>query len=216
VNAHLYAARDARRAKRWADAVASYKEAAKLAPDDPLLLNSVAWFLVTVDDKTQRDPKRAVELARRAVELTDEGSGAFLDTLAEALHQTGELEEATERAEAAAKLDPQPEIRARAERFRKELEERRARPPAPKIVEAPETPETVGEEEAVPDGPARTVKADEADEPADASATNATNATDEAGATRTPSWALMAMVLAGLVCAGGVALALRRGLRALR
>ena len=134
MNAHLYAARDARREKRWADAIRSYEAAIELAPEDARLLDNTAWFLLTVDDEKQKDPKRAVELATRAVELTEEGSGQYLGTLAEALYQAGDLEGAVSRAEAAAKLDPHPERKERAERWRKELEsklaERRAAPGA--------------------------------------------------------------------------------------
>jgi len=206
LNAHLYAARDARREKRWADAIRSYEEAIKLLPDDAKLLNSAARFMVTIEDQTERKPERAVEFAKRAVELTDEGSAAMLDTLAEALHQTGDLEGAVGRAEAAAKLDPRPEIRERAERFRRELEERRARPPVPEVPEAAEVVEkgssaresvekAPADDEAAPgDGPS---PAAETDEPvvSDGGAT-----TDGAGM----SWGLALLALGGLACAVGV------------
>lgn len=122
----LSAARAAQTAGRFAEATRKYEEAVELQPEDPTLLNGYAWFLVTVEDKKHRNPKRAVEIARRAVELTDERSGHILDTLAEALHQAGKLEEAVKYATAAAKLMQHPEIRARAQRFRKELEKKRS------------------------------------------------------------------------------------------
>jgi len=206
VNAHLYAARDARREKRWADAIRSYEEAVKLLPDDARLLNSAAWFMVTVEDEAERKPKRAVELARRAVDLTDESSAAMLDTLAEALHQTGDLEGAVKRAEAAAKLDPRPEILQRAERFRRELEECRARPPEPEAADAGEPVEKGAPAkepvEMVPvdhkgvsgDGPSPPA---ETDEPV---VTDDATATDGAGM----SWGLALIALAGLACGAGV------------
>ena len=213
VNAHLYAARDARREKRWADAIGSYEQAIKLLPDDAKLLNIAAWFMVTVEDEAQRRPKRAVELARRAVELTEEGSAAMLDTLAEALYQTGDLEGAVERAEAAAKLDPRPKIRERAERFRRELEERQARPPEPEIPEAGEP----SVKESVPKGPVekKPVEGDSAGVEADPAAgptpaaetyapvvTNGSAATD--GAEGKMSWGAALIALVGLTCGVGV------------
>ena len=110
--------------KRYDEAKEIFEEGLELYPEDPTILNNFAWFLVTVKDTECRDPGRAVRLARKAVELTHDGAGYIIDTLAEALYQAGNLEEAVEQAEKAARLDPRGEIRERAERFRKELDAR--------------------------------------------------------------------------------------------
>ncbi len=228
VNTHLYAARDARRAKRWADAVKSYEAAIKLAPEDSRLFDSTAWFLLTVDDEKLQDPKRAVELATRAVELTEEKSGQYLGTLAEALHRAGDLEGAANRAEAAAKLDPHPERKERAERYRKELDKKvsecRARAEAKAKADATPAP-AAKRRSALPEWPPAGSKAEKTSKvgKADESTPVATETTPEAADTPkvdtsagTPTWAVIAIGLAGLACAGGVALALRRALGNLR
>lgn len=225
VNSHLYAARDARREKRWADAIKSYEAAVKLAPEDSRLHDNTAWFLLTVDDEKQRDPTRAVELATRAVELTEENSGQYLGTLAEALHSAGDLDGAVKRAEAAAKLDPHPERKERAERYRKELEECRARSEAKAKASDPRAAPAAKRKSALPEWPPRHAKASKAskasgvDKAPAAAPTTTTEAADTAAADTTdgtPTWAIVAIALAGLACAGGVALALRRRLGALK
>jgi tetratricopeptide (TPR) repeat protein len=110
--------------KRYDEAREIFEEGLGLYPENPTVLNNFAWFLVTVEDRKYRDPERAVRLARKAVDLTHDSAGYILDTLAEALYQAGDLEEAVERAEKAARLDPRGEIRERAERFRNELDAR--------------------------------------------------------------------------------------------
>jgi len=117
--------RAAKAARLYADAIEAYAEAAKHHDGDADLLNEFAWFLVTVRDKKFRDASRAVGIARRAVDLSGGKNGAILDTLAEALYQKGDLEEAARLAARAAELAPRGEIKARAKRFADELEARR-------------------------------------------------------------------------------------------
>lgn len=122
----LSGAREAEEAGRHEEAVDLFEEALTCYPDRPVALNNYAWFLVTVKDADFRYAERAVTLARRAVELTNEEAGYILDTLAEALYQTGKLEEAAKYAASAAEKDPRREIRERAKRFKEELDEKRA------------------------------------------------------------------------------------------
>jgi predicted Zn-dependent protease len=63
-----------------------------LLPQDPMALNNRAWTDATgpID---QRDPERAVELARRAVELAP-GQQLSLNTLGVALNRSGQYAEA--------------------------------------------------------------------------------------------------------------------------
>ena len=67
-------------------------EGRSLLPKDPMTLNSQAWMLATgpID---QRDPERAVALARRAVALAP-GRQMMLNTLGVALYRAGQYAEA--------------------------------------------------------------------------------------------------------------------------
>jgi len=103
-----------------------YEQALKLYPGNPSLLNEAAWFLLTTSDEKVRDAKRALPLAREAVKLTKEADGNLLDTLAKALHDTGELAEAVKYAKlAAAKAPRSEEIVERAKEYSRELENRK-------------------------------------------------------------------------------------------
>ena len=61
-------------------------------PEDPWLLNNMAWLLLTAKDKKLRDPSRGLELALKAAKLNI--SPQVLDTVAEGFWQTGRLESA--------------------------------------------------------------------------------------------------------------------------
>ncbi len=65
-------------------AIADYEVLLRLGPDLPQVLNNFAWLKATCPDATFRDGKRAVELAKRACELTGNREGEYLDTLAAA------------------------------------------------------------------------------------------------------------------------------------
>ena len=68
-------------------AVTAYERALSIRPDSPAALNNLAWILLTAPEEDLRDARRALSLARRAVSL--QRTAPFLDTLAEAYHQTG-------------------------------------------------------------------------------------------------------------------------------
>jgi tetratricopeptide (TPR) repeat protein len=64
-------------------------------PENPRLLNDLAWLLVDpVGDASIREPKEALPLARKAVELSGRRDARILDTLAVALAANSELKEA--------------------------------------------------------------------------------------------------------------------------
>jgi Zn-dependent protease with chaperone function len=73
-------------------AVAAYRSALELAPDNALVLNNYAWLLATCEDPAYRDPQLALKLARRAAAI--EHSPHIMDTLAESLFINGHIEEA--------------------------------------------------------------------------------------------------------------------------
>jgi Zn-dependent protease with chaperone function len=77
---------------RWEEARSAYEEALRLEPDNPVVLNNLAWLLATTPERGLRDPARAVRLAEKAV--AQEGNPVYLDTLAEAYYAAGNLDRA--------------------------------------------------------------------------------------------------------------------------
>jgi tetratricopeptide (TPR) repeat protein/serine/threonine protein kinase len=80
---------------QWAEAIADYEKAIEAAQRDPWLrsqLNdSLAWLLATCPDARFRDPARAVERARQAVELAPKGMyHRFYTTLGVAYYGLGD------------------------------------------------------------------------------------------------------------------------------
>ena len=59
----------------------------RIDPDQPMVLNNLAWLLVTSGDSRLRDNQRGLYLAKQAVAL--ERNPQFLDTLAEAYFVNG-------------------------------------------------------------------------------------------------------------------------------
>lgn len=85
-------------------AIAAYDKALALEPSNPKLLNNLAWLLLTSDDPTLRDPKRALEMARLAGMQIP--AGHVLDTLARAYWANGFIEKAVETEKQAIFADP--------------------------------------------------------------------------------------------------------------
>ena len=79
-------------------------EAVRLAPNKPEVLNNLAWVLTRCPDRKLRNSAKAVELAQRAVELSDRQEPAYLGTLAAAYAEVGRLSEAMQIAEEAIAL----------------------------------------------------------------------------------------------------------------
>ncbi|MGI9458235.1 MAG: tetratricopeptide repeat protein, partial [Aeoliella sp.] len=88
-----------------ASAIADFETALELLPDDPALLNNLAWVLATSPDDKVRDGKRAVELATKACELTDYNKPHILSTLAAAFAESGDFETAIEWSQKAVDMD---------------------------------------------------------------------------------------------------------------
>jgi len=82
------------RRKNYADVRQAYETSLALRPDQPQVLNNLAWLLATCEDERLRDPPRALDLARRAAQL--EESAFVLDTLAECYFVNGDYAQALE------------------------------------------------------------------------------------------------------------------------
>jgi thiol-disulfide isomerase/thioredoxin len=100
--------------------------------DDASQLNDLAWSLVDPDaDKKpggkQIDSKLAkvaIEMAKRAADLTQHKDGGILDTLACAYYMDGDLAKAVETQEKAVQLQPDDDMKERLALFRKKLKDK--------------------------------------------------------------------------------------------
>ena len=79
---------------KHAEAIADFEKALQSEPDNPGTLNNLAWVLATSPEDELRDGKRALELAKKACELTDYKQAHILSTLASAYAELGDFEQA--------------------------------------------------------------------------------------------------------------------------
>ena len=75
-------------------ALADHESAVEIQPDNPYVLNNIAWFLAVVSEDPAKGAKRAVDYARRASELRQWKDANTLDTLAAAYAAAGDFPEA--------------------------------------------------------------------------------------------------------------------------
>jgi len=102
--ARIAAAQQMEAAGKTDGAIATYRAGLKATPDDPFLLNNLAWILATSSRPEWRDAKAARQLAERAVELTGKRSPVILGTLAAAYAADGQFLPARKTAAMAASL----------------------------------------------------------------------------------------------------------------
>ncbi len=89
------------REHRTADAVRVLRNAVATFPENVRYLNALAQILATASDDSIRNGTEALDLARRANRLTGDQHPAILATLAAALAETGDFDQATAVAERA-------------------------------------------------------------------------------------------------------------------
>jgi tetratricopeptide (TPR) repeat protein len=85
-------------------ALRNYKEAFRLKPRSPEVLNDLAWLLATCPDSRIRDGKKAVDHGFQAALLTGWKDASVLDTLAAAYAEDGRFEDAVKTANKALTL----------------------------------------------------------------------------------------------------------------
>lgn len=109
--------------KRYAEAVAAYEKSLSFQPNNPEVLNNLAWLCLTAEKKAWRNPGRALDLARRAAAIN--ARSHILDTLAEAQWQNGESAQAV-----ATERQALESARENREYYRNQLEKFQAGPPS--------------------------------------------------------------------------------------
>jgi eukaryotic-like serine/threonine-protein kinase len=77
----------------WKMAIAQFAKCVELAPDDAMISDNFARLLVTCPDETFRDPRRAVELCRRALESNPDNA-KLSSTLGLAQYRAGDWQAA--------------------------------------------------------------------------------------------------------------------------
>jgi len=80
----------------------AYEASLKLNPENPHVLNNLAWLYATAEDPRFRNPARALDLAKAAAGLLEEPH--ILDTLAECYYVNGQYAKALETARRALQL----------------------------------------------------------------------------------------------------------------
>jgi len=81
-------------AGRLPEAMRLWEQALRFKPDYPEVQNDLAWLLATLAPKDGGDPARAVTLAKRACELTNNRTAEYLDTLGAAYAAAGRFDDA--------------------------------------------------------------------------------------------------------------------------
>ena len=109
-----------------AEAIAEYRVALEISPDLLEPMASLAWMLATSRDALVRRPSEAIQLAERAVTLTDRRDVTALDTLAAAYASAGRYDDAVAAESAALQMvegagakSAEEAIRARLDLYRK-------------------------------------------------------------------------------------------------
>jgi tetratricopeptide (TPR) repeat protein len=92
--AHLGRGNALMKLKDYAKAIADFRTSIKMAPQDDLGYNNLAWLLATNPDTKLRDGRKAVEYANKACALTGHRRPSYLDTLAASYAEMGDFKAA--------------------------------------------------------------------------------------------------------------------------
>jgi len=86
------------------EAYDDFKKVQQLSPNDPLSVQDNAWFLLTCPDESLQDSTQALELAKKALELSGGTDGIVHETMAEAYYRHGDALKAIEHQKKAIEL----------------------------------------------------------------------------------------------------------------
>ena len=97
----------------WDKAIADLDESIRLDPKCSLAHNNHAWLRATCLDDKFRDGKKALEHATKACNLTEWKNDTFITTLAAALAEAGQFDEAKKRLQQAIDMAPKKDVETR-------------------------------------------------------------------------------------------------------
>jgi tetratricopeptide (TPR) repeat protein len=92
------------RQRKWAEASAAFRHALKIEPDDPTILNQLAWLLATCPDQAVRNGREALAMALDLCGTEGAQNPNYLRTLCAAYAETGQFSRAVQTAQTALKL----------------------------------------------------------------------------------------------------------------
>jgi predicted Zn finger-like uncharacterized protein len=93
---HFFVASAREQGRDFAGALAAFQNAVKAQPDEAVVQNNLAWFLLACTDEKIRNPAQALPYAEKAKELTGSKNPVYLDTLALAYSKNDRIDEAIE------------------------------------------------------------------------------------------------------------------------
>jgi len=114
---------------RIPEALAEWREGLRADPRHLPLLSQTAWVLATSPEESVRNGAEAVELAQRAVKLSEGKDPTILDTLAAAYAELGRFPEAVDTARRALALATQPNAQSLAQEINARMALYEARSP---------------------------------------------------------------------------------------
>lgn len=84
------------RSGKCKDAFEDFQKVAKMGPNDAWSIQDTAWFLLTCPDEKLQDAPKAMDLAKKALDMMGSQDGVFQETMAEAYFKQGDPLKAAE------------------------------------------------------------------------------------------------------------------------
>lgn len=123
-------------ANRHKDAAKALERVIKIDPSDEVSTNNLSWLLSTSPIDMVRSGERALELAKKACEMTEYKKSYILSTLAAAYAETGDFDKAVEWSQKSIDMAQDDEnVRDRIDELKKELESYKKKQPYREVNE---------------------------------------------------------------------------------